>query len=173
MLIYTYILSAFFLFWFIATVAFQFRDSKASDWVRSIDFFSLIPLWTFFAPNPGTNDYHLLYRDESFDGERSEWSEIEINENRKLLTCIWNPNKRGKKVLCDVIQNIVPMINVYKDNPKTIMLSLPYILILNAVLTQKNIFDNTKSKQFLLTASHGYNSNLDPKLILISEFHSK
>lgn len=169
--IYTYIVSGIFVLWFTGTIIIQFREAKISQKIKSYDFLSLLPLWTFFAPNPGVNDYHLLYREENQFGTRSDWKEMDINENRKLSTCLWNPNKRSKKVLCDVIQNIIPMIKEYEKTPHLIMVSLPYILILNAIMKEPKIDNNAHKKQFLLSASNGYEKQGNPKLVLISEFH--
>ena len=169
--IYTYIVCGIFALWLIGTIIVQFKETGLSERIKSVDFLSLLPLWTFFAPNPGVNDYHLLYRDENESGDRSIWEEIEINENRKLLTCIWNPNKRGKKILCDVIQNIVPMTRELQDRPRIMMVTLPYMLILNAIMKEPKLFHDTSKKQFLLAASDGYEKNDEPKLVLISEFH--
>ncbi len=171
MTIYTYTVSSIFIVWFIITILVQFKDTELTTWIKSYDALSLLPLWTFFAPNPGVNDYHLLYREENEKGERSNWKEIEINENRTFSTCLWNPNKRSKKVLSDVIQNVVSMINEYKEKPHAIMVSLPYILILNAIMKEQKLHLDTQKKQFLLSASHGYESSKAPQLVLISEFH--
>ena len=66
------------------------------------DFFSLLPAWNFFAPNPGTTDYHLLYRDKLHNGEYSVWRELRVDKERGLLKGIWNPNKRQSKIISDV-----------------------------------------------------------------------
>lgn len=169
--VYQVILYLFFAVWFLATAITQFKEKKLAQKIKSLDYFGMIPLWTFFAPNPGVNDYHLLFREEDGEKRHSEWKEIEINENRKISTCIWNPSKRGKKVLSDVIQNIIPLIGKYKDKPQTIIFSLPYMLILGAVMREQCLLDSSGSKQFVLTATNGYGSNADPSLILLSEFH--
>jgi hypothetical protein len=170
-MVYQYIVSGCLLLWFVLTAIVQFRDTKFERAIKSKDALALLPLWTFFAPNPGVNDYHLLYREDNEAGERSGWQEVEINENRTLSTCVWNPSKRGKKVLSDVIQTIIPLIQDYKGSPKVIMFSVPYILILNAIMKENKVLDNSRRKQFLLTASNGYEYSTEPQVILLSEFH--
>ena len=76
---------------------------SASGWFQSLDTFSLIPSWNFFAPNPGTTDYHLFYRDKLESDELSVWREIPIEKEPSLLKAIWNPHKRKSKVLSDVV----------------------------------------------------------------------
>ncbi len=171
MIVYTYLVCVLFSLWFLCTIIVQFKESKLTEKIKNYDTFSLLPLWTFFAPNPGVNDYHLLYRDENKNGERTSWEEIEINENRKLLTCLWNPSKRSKKVLSDVIQNIIPMIREFEEKPQIMMFTMPYLLILNAILKEPCMDKQSCKKQFLLSATDGYENSGEPKLILISEFH--
>src|SRR5581483_6746809 len=48
-------------------------------WGRSLnarDRLAIIPHWTFFAPNPGTSDFHLLARDRLAGGGFSAWKEV-------------------------------------------------------------------------------------------------
>ena len=71
--------------------------------IKSIDLFSLIPTWNFFAPNPGTNDYHLLYRERLDTGEYGVWMEIPFPKQSGLLKLVWNPRKRRAKVLSDIV----------------------------------------------------------------------
>ena len=33
----------------------------------------VIPRWTFFAPNPGVRDYHLVIRERYRDGRLTDW----------------------------------------------------------------------------------------------------
>lgn len=68
--------------WLAASILNQFRFSWFQRF-RQYDSFSLLPIWSFFAPNPGQSDYHLVFRDRQHDGSHSEWSEIEITEPRK------------------------------------------------------------------------------------------
>ncbi len=170
-MIYEIIISSIFIIWFIATIIVQFRNSKLEQIIKPHDQLALLPLWTFFAPNPGVNDYHLLYREDYEDGSRSAWQEIEINEKRSFSTCFWNPSKRGKKVISDVIQTIIPLITRYKDNPRALMFSLPYVLILNTIMKEKFVLTESKRRQFVLTATSGYEESEDPKIVLVSEFH--
>lgn len=74
-----------------------------ANWFLESDVFSIIPSWNFFAPNPGTTDYHLLYRDKLESGELSVWREIPIDKEPSLLRAVWNPRKRKSKVLSDVV----------------------------------------------------------------------
>lgn len=106
-----YLLVAILAVWFFATVLAQITSwedapkplTALSEWFRAYDVLSLVPAWNFFAPNPGTTDYHLLYRDKLESGEVSVWKEIPIDKEPTILKAIWNPHKRKSKVLSDVI----------------------------------------------------------------------
>jgi hypothetical protein len=74
--------------------------------IKSFDLFSLIPTWNFFAPNPGTNDYHLLYRERLDAGGYGVWREVPFPKQSGLLKLVWNPRKRRAKVLSDIVVSL-------------------------------------------------------------------
>src|ERR1044072_6803482 len=155
--------------WFLLSILNQFGFSWL-DKIRGHDHFSLLPLWTFFAPNPGQSDYHLVYRDKKADGSLTDWREIEITEQSKPFCFIWNPEKRSKKVLSDVVSSIVSSIPSAKDSPDAIMLSIPYLILLN-VVSHVDREDQTTHRQFVLVETFGFNPTSDPRVVLRSDFH--
>ena len=71
--------------------------SKLSSFIHEIDYFSLIPSWTFFAPEPGVTDYHLLTRIKLKSGDFTPLV-VESTANKKTINnAIWNPKKRKQK----------------------------------------------------------------------------
>ncbi|PAW95018.1 hypothetical protein CKK33_16545 [Mucilaginibacter sp. MD40] len=173
-LVYTGVVGLLLALWFVATVICQFRESKASNFIRHhLDTFGMIPLWTFFAPSPGKRDYHLLFRDKYADQTVGEWQQMEITEERKLWSCIWNPQKRDKKVISDVVQNLVSTMPHYRSGEgdyRLLMFSMPYLIVLHAVSLCKRV-PETESRQFMLAESCGYIKETDPTFILLSVFH--
>jgi hypothetical protein len=176
--IYELLIMCILLCWFVATVICQFKETRLSKFIRNkIDILSFVPLWTFFAPNPGKRDYHLIYRDKYDEGVVSEWKEIEITEERYWWSFLWNPQKRDKKVLSDIIQNLITLVPEYKrvgaDN-NLIACSLPYIIVLGAVSRQDT--DEKKirctARQFMLAESTGYQEEPTVGFILLSLFHT-
>ncbi|MEH6305781.1 hypothetical protein RYH73_09005 [Olivibacter sp. CPCC 100613] len=172
--IYDLLISSVLIGWFICTLICQFRSSKLSTFIKShLDCFGLVPLWTFFAPNPGKKDYHILFRDKNGDEIISEWEELEITEERSAFSWLWNPEKRDKKILSDVVQNLVSHLPYYRnENQSTnlIMFSMPYIIILN-VLSHYHRRTNFSYRQFMLAESSGYLNETGPSVILLSVFH--
>ncbi|MGN8069384.1 hypothetical protein [Mucilaginibacter sp. 22184] len=172
--IYETIVTVFLAFWFLITIVCQFRDSVLSNFFKhKVDIFGLIPLWTFFAPHPGKRDYHLLYRDKITEDSYSEWHEIDITEERSFWSWLWNPEKRDKKILSDVVQSLVTMIPLYRKEElglNLLMFSMPYIIVLHAV-SQRQKESNEVSRQFMLAETSGYQKETDPALVLLSVFH--
>jgi hypothetical protein len=168
---YKAILTIVFASWMILTIICQFKENKLSQWIKELDALSLIPLWTFFAPNPGTKDYHLLYREKDNKGTRSDWFEVEMNTRRRFWSFLWNPTKRKNKILSDVIQGLISTMPQAKTNPNSIMVTLSYLLVLNFVGSLDNNSSDSISRQFMLAESEGFVENGYPALILLSPEH--
>jgi len=168
---YKAILIIVFVSWMILTAICQFKKNRLSQWIKAHDVLTLIPLWTFFAPNPGTKDYHLLYREKDDKGTRSDWFEVEMNAGRSFWSFLWNPAKRRNKILSDVIQSLIDIMPEVKTNPNSIMVTLSYLLVLNFVGSLDNNSSDSISRQFMLAESEGFVENVHPALILLSPEH--
>jgi len=172
--IYEIVITVFLACWFLATILCQFKETRISWFIRyKLDLFNLIPLWTFFAPHPGKRDYHLLFRDKISDENYTEWQEMDITEERTFWSWLWNPEKRDKKILSDVVQSLVSSIPSYRErtgNLNLLMFSTPYIIVLHAVSNYKRRTADCY-RQFMLAESSGYQKETTPSLILLSVFH--
>lgn len=166
--------------WFMVSIIGQFHDKRV-EFIRKYDIFGLIPLWTFFAPNPGHTDYHLLYRDK-YNNDSSTitpWKEIPLTTKRRKLDFLWNPSKRKTKVMSDAVHYLLNFIEInlelkipIKIIKSVIMVSTPYLILLSIVASQgKKEKKLIISRQFALAESFGFNSNQKPNLILCSAFH--
>lgn len=157
--------------WFVGSVLNQFQF-EWFDKIRNLDHFSLLPLWTFFAPNPGQTDYHLVYRDRRADGVTTDWMEVAITQSRKFHSCMWNPEKRSKKVISDVVATLMESIpSVPPDKAAfAIMLSLPYLVLLNFV-SNLAATPGATHRQFVIAETAGFKRTEHPRLVLKSDFH--
>ena len=156
--------------WLVGSIVNQFRFA----WFQRIaerDSFALLPLWTFFAPNPGQSDYHVVYRDRHADGSMTDWREIDITEPRRWYSFLWNPEKRSKKVLSDIVASLVDTIGTQPDLGNAIMLTLPYLLLLN-VISQLDTTPDVTHRQFVIVETFGFNPTDKPRVILRSDFHA-
>lgn len=168
---YEFFVLCVFIVWFVVTILCQPDGWKLAQRIRAFDHLGIIPLWTFFAPNPGKQDYHLLYRDKLHSGVLSDWVEVDLQEERYVYSCFWNPDKRDKKVLSDVVQNLISLHGSPQADHRSLPASLPYLTVLKLVCTQQRIRTESTYRQFMLAGSFGYNSDKAPEFIMLSLFH--
>lgn len=161
-------LAGVFAVWAVVSTAFQF-DHPALRQLSYRDCFGLLPLWTFFAPSPGQTDYHLLYRDQHADGSITELREISLGEPRTGVSWVWNPDKRSRKVLADVVQMLLE-ISPFQKRPTGLMLSTPYMLVLHAVMTEPRGPEVAK-RQFIIAQTRGFFRDGSPEILLRSPLH--
>lgn len=154
------------LLWLVCSVILQFGPGWFS-FIERYDLFMLLPRWTFFAPRPGMSDYHLLYRDQLPDGSLSDWVEIPITEERKPFSFLWNPEKKSKKILSDVV---VSLLQSGTRESAALMLSLPYLILLNVVVHHDQKRVGIK-RRFVLVEKSRHNGNSTVHVVLISAFH--
>ena len=170
MTLYTIAVLAFFTVWLLATAFSQTSSENGLEArIRRFDPFALIPRWTFFAPNPGTTDHHLLYRDRLAGGEVTPWKEIRLSGPRTLLGAFWNPEKRNTKVLTDSVQALIQMAG--EMDPAGLKTTLPYIIILNFVASLERS-PLSIATQFMVMESFGYVGGEAPEAVVQSEFHA-
>lgn len=78
---------------------------RIGTFLRSRDRPGLIPVWTFFAPRPGTSDEVLLYRDRLGEHETSEWMPV-LSPRARAGRFLWNPGKRVSKLVTDTTSEV-------------------------------------------------------------------
>ncbi|WP_343522559.1 hypothetical protein [Pedobacter sp.] len=162
----SYIIVFILVFWFTISVLYQIPRVRRTH-LKIYDSFSLVPAWSFFAPNPGTSDYHLLYRDKLDNDSLTVWKESNF-EKTSFAKAFWNPNKRKSKTLFDVIMSFT---GLEKDDAISIKYSLAYLMVLNHVSNYIRHSPFSKSTQFIIVEKFGYISQEEPKIIFVSEFH--
>jgi len=155
------VIALIFGFWLALSIANQFRTTA----LPINDVLNLIPKWTFFAPNPGQHDYHVVYRD--YDGQDqplSVWCELLVHQRRPISTAFWNPDKRYRKAIIDCCQSIV------QDKVENAPLTIPYLLLLNVVMSR---FPSAgaRSRNYAVIATRRLAST-PPELVLLSEMHA-
>ena len=149
--------------WVAATVANQFPD-RCPAWLRSADVFGLVPVWTFFAPNPGTTDYYLLYRDRLPDGSLDPWRKVELKPAENgLRLALWNPAKRRHKALSDVVGALLRTRGRPADG---LVVTVPYLLVLNAVTARPHAPGATGT-QFMIMEHGGFAAGPERSRVLV------
>ena len=124
-----------FIAWLGVSTVEQLRFQRVQRY-RRWDVLGLIPVWTFFAPNPATGDYYIVYRDELASGMRTLWVEAIVSPSqRSLHASIWNPDRRATKALFDISSGLALFV---RDSPDSdaVQLTLPYLALLTFISNQ-------------------------------------
>jgi hypothetical protein len=116
----------------------------------------LIPRWTFFAPNPGVKDYHLVVRDQTSNLVLSEWKTVTFGPDRRWFNLLWHPHKRARKILSDAVQSLRIVSSHGPNGLLSDSLSLPYLLLLKYSFEQCALADPFIARQFAIVESSGH-----------------
>lgn len=138
------------------------------------DICGLIPVWTFFAPNPGDTDTHLLFRDRDPEGRMTDWREVRMVSRRRVID-LWNPRRRISKSLVDVVYDLTKRDKAQGEQgpqllSKRRVLSFPYLLVLNYVSQHRGDF-GAFDRQFVIAKTPGIASRGRPEVLFVSPFH--
>lgn len=167
--LWTAIVGVFLLLWLIGSVFHQFRLQWWNRIAR-FDQLNLLPRWTFFAPNPGRNDYHIVYRNW-VDENPGEWQEICTFTTGSLWRWIWNPSRYPSKAVSDLANALSRSIYFHRDEPRAVLLSDAYISILSWVMSQQPTLPETSHRQFALIVTQGFGDNRQLELKYLSKVH--
>jgi hypothetical protein len=150
--------------WGAATIANQFH-SWCPTWLRAVDVFGLIPVWTFFAPNPGMTDYYLLYRDRLPDGSFDNWRKVELKQSENgVRLALWNPTKRRHKALSDIVSSLLTLAN--RREREALIVTVPYLLILNFITSRPHSL-GTNGTQFMVLEHGGFADEPERSRVLV------
>jgi len=140
--------------WLAASILGQFKEGRLIQHIRRHDAFALIPIWTFFAPRPATQDFVILYRDMNSNGSLGPWREFHHRApDPTLVRVIWNPRKRCQKILIDMCSQLL---RLPRDVAGPWMVTqLPYIWLLSLVSTAPSD-PFTVKRQFLVAQTDGF-----------------
>ncbi|HWW62566.1 MAG TPA: hypothetical protein VN181_14430 [Thermoanaerobaculia bacterium] len=154
--------------WLLLSALMQIRVDVLQRW-RRFDVLHLIPQYNFFAPVPGMNDFHVLYRDCLPDGAATDWAEITAIAPRHWWNAVWHPHRRQRKAIFDVTTTFAKELQLY--GAEKVPLSVPYLLLLNYVSAQDHRPAAT-STQFLLMMSYGgHEAAKEPDVMFLSTLH--
>jgi hypothetical protein len=142
--------------------------SRPVQRLRRMDFLGVVPVWTFFAPNPATGDVYLVYRDD----KNRRWTEIHVRRPRRpWLAAIWNPDRRAAKALFDIAMEITK-VSRDSQNQDAVQLSVPYLALLGFVGAHASREPAAAATQFMLLSDHGLEKGSDPVPVFVSHWHA-
>jgi hypothetical protein len=96
------------------------------------DSVGVFPGFSFFAPNPGNRDFHIVYR-VTIDGQVGLWHDPLRLGARSALTAVWNPQKRVRKAIIDISGALAAEAHRRGRDDPLLIASIPYILLLHYV----------------------------------------
>jgi hypothetical protein len=159
--------------WFVLSVFFQFR--KLSAKMSRYDPLGLLPRWTFFAPNPGIYDYHIVYRaiagedtkvNESFTA--TSWQNIQIFRASSAIPFLWNPERRVSKTVSDATNSIIGVLRQSTKGQDLVCYTPAYFLITH--LAQRATALGTKI-EWAIVRSHGFRGDRVISPVFVSNVH--
>ena len=153
--------------WFILSILGQIRIDQVQK-IRKKDLFSIIPQYNFFAPTPGTKDFHVLTRNKFPDGELTGWKEVMIPKKRSWWNIVWNPYRREKKAIFDLATTLAKELKAYKA--ESVQISMSYLALLNYASNMER-FPGTTHCQFMIMMTHGFFSGEQPIILFTSNMH--
>jgi hypothetical protein len=172
------IVVAIFSIWFLLSVGFQIAPISAK--IGRFDRFGFLPRWTFFAPNPGTYDHHLVYRECGADVDVSSiekldsvgpllspWQQVERLNGGVCIPFIWNPHRRVTKTVTDIVNTLV-VARTHLNNPDFIQFTVEYFMLLHLIARDAPA---SVQRQFAIVRTHGFLGDRTPELVFISNFH--
>lgn len=158
--------------WFTLSVAAQFSDGVHAR-VPRLSALGLVPSWTFFAPRPGVDDVHLLYRDRREDGSIGPPAFVPTIEDRRWYHGVWNPGKYPNKVFTDLTSALRAQLRLVRQDDldlRVVMLSTPYLVLLHLVMRMPRPPD-VVARQFLLANTTSLRGDPEREIVFTSEFH--
>ena len=156
--------------WFGVSILGQF-DVRPAHLLRRHDLFGLIPRWTFFAPRPGRTDYHLMLQVFLQDMPRT-WTEQPLAATRTLLGAAWNPEKRNRKALADLVRSMMRVASsLDREDLWQIQYTVPYIALL-AYLSGLAAADGGTHVRFMILESEGFFRDREPWPVFLSARHA-
>ena len=154
--------------WFLLTIAFQ-KNNRLSRLTTRFDRFTLIPKWSFFTPDPGASNYHLVYRSRDDETTVSPWSELNLSP-RGVLFPLWNPRKRYREGMIELFQLLA--LSSINCSAERLQFTAPYIILLD--VARKRLGGSLSAQafyQFALVETRGQSGASAPRVRFYSLTH--
>jgi len=168
--------ASFFSIWALSSALWQFDFLREKFPLTALIWkYRLLPIYTFFAPNPGMFDYRIVLRASDASGATGEWSEVDHLIERRWYHFLWNPRKRIQKVIADSISGVKGAINSCEpgdtaaEQRAQIMITPGYMALLNIAASECKKED--KYVQFLVAESCNVSGHRENQPIFRSPMH--
>jgi hypothetical protein len=160
-------LTAVFAAWWAISACNQIRSGAWTFRLRRHIPLGLIPLWTFFAPNPARADSRLVWREEH-GSEWSAWRELHFGFAPASRRWLVNPQLILNKAVTDLVGSLLRVRPELDD--RTALLSSAYVALLNIVVAQPRRA-GCSSIQFAVVRTSGGPLARRVDVVFLSEVH--
>jgi hypothetical protein len=121
--------------WWTLSALNQFRSGAWTVGARRYIPLALVPLWTFFAPNPARSDSRLVWRDE-VDGRWGAWEELHFGFAPVHRRWLFNPELIENKAVSDLSGALLSLAAEF--GPRGFLLTSSYVALLSVLLSQSS-----------------------------------
>lgn len=164
---------ALLVFWWLLSAINQVRP--VSHLLAKFDPLGLLPRWTFFAPNPGIHDNHLVYTSlenpstphSANNDVLSLWHSCESLDSTHI-PLLWNPQRRLSKTVADINNCLITMSRDLGISERVMPLTAEYLAATNYVSAR---VPDASHFRWALARSHGFAGNRTFLLSFLSHIH--
>jgi hypothetical protein len=160
-------IAAVFAIWWAISACNQFRSGACTLRLRRHIPLGLIPLWTFFAPNPARADSRLVWREEH-GAEWSGWRELHFGFAPASSRWLLNPELILNKSVADLVGSLLRVCSERGD--RSALLSSAYVTLLSIVLAQPRP-TGCSSIQFAVVRTSAVSLARRIDIVFLSEVH--
>jgi len=154
----------------LASAAHQLPPVARSRRVARADPLRLLPRWSFFAPNPGTRDIHVVVRDVDRES-RTPWRPLPVATTGRAWRWWWNPDRQAQKAVVDAAGALsVLRSSVHPDDADLLPLTTPYLRLLTWVMDVPHDPRST-GRQFAVVASRDFGPERPLEVRFVSVVH--
>lgn len=153
--------------WLVLSIANQVQRGRFIARAKRHDQLALIPTWTFFAPRPGTTDFHVMYRDCSAAGGVSRWREIPMPRPGRMRA-VFNPSKRLGKGVTDMCNTLLRLSR--QNLGRRLYLQIPYLTLLQYACAAPRT-GASQLRQFAIVRTTGHGTPRDTTMLFVSALH--
>jgi hypothetical protein len=161
-------LAAVFTVWWAISAANQYRVGAWTVRLRRQIPLSLIPLWTFFAPNPARADSRLVWREEGDDGWGG-WRELHFGYAPVRSRWLVNPELIQNKAVTDLVNSLLRVRP--EGDERTTLLSAAYVTLLSLVVAQPRAA-GCAAVQFAIVRTSRVTRERRVAIAFVSEVHA-
>jgi hypothetical protein len=160
-------LTALFAAWWLISACNQIRSGALTARLRRYIPFSLIPLWTFFAPNPARADVRLVWREED-GGAWGDWQELHFGFAPARSRWLVNPELILNKAVTDLVYSLLRVRPDLDD--RSILLTSAYVTLLSIVVGNRR-HATCSALQFAVVRSFRSSHTRQVDVAFVSEVH--